>query len=103
VGYMHGHINAFDLLDIQLTKVSNTDNDTIRKLHIVAAIIFTYYKNYYYSKDDFNKEGTDFAMFLFDVGMLTGTISYYHQHHSLRKDHIEDLNKMYKKYREVPK
>ena len=98
---IRGHTKVFDLLDAVIRKMEmeTTPNDTTNKLCKVKDVVFAYYTLKYNSNGNFYKEGTDYAMFLFDVGMLTGTVSYYTQHHSIRQDHIEDLNKIYKKYK----
>jgi len=89
-------INPIESLDFILNKIQS-DSVMSNKFHRVRNRLASYYKKYYW--DDTLIQAPQYSIFMFDVGMLTGTISYYNKNNSLTKDHIDDLNKIYKKYK----
>ena len=78
-------LNSADFIDKK--------NAVIYKFSVIRYNIFKYYDKYY--KDEILKDESQYAFFLFDVGMFTGTMSYYKKNRNLTKDHITDLNKIY--------
>ena len=91
-----------DALDYVLNKLEQTMNNSVTdRFLMVRNRIASYYAKNYRGLGTPNPYVHRYSDFMFDIGMLTGTISYYKQHGKLTKEHIEDLNKIYKKYREV--
>jgi hypothetical protein len=94
---MEQEINPLSLFDFVLDGVDDTDS-IVKKMKLVRERITKYHNNNYSEKWQ-RETSEDYCHFMFDAGMLSGTISYYKRTNNLTNDHIEDLNKIYKRYK----
>ena len=93
--------NMFYMLD-QILQDVGTDGPLptpVEKFCKVRDRLYSFFFNNKYINSFLNDEDFMRTNFSLHIGQLSGTILYYKKNNSLTKDHIEDLNKIYKQYK----
>lgn len=90
---IENQINIIDKLIIDLSDESGSDK-ILNKMYDVRYRMKTFWK-----KADFVDASNDYTCFIFDLGQLAGTLLYYKSNKfKITKEHMKELNHIYKKY-----